>query len=98
MRPDSLLPDGYYRPIPIVWFTGAYLAQVAILSFIFLILYRLNDIFLYSISICSTYFIWSRTWKRGMSGASLAWRLSAIIIMSINLAMVCFAIYNRGPF
>lgn len=92
---DSLLPDGQYRPIPIVWFAGAVLMQVVLLPIIFLVLISYSGYFTVGATLLATGVIGFYTWERGMAEASMLWRGATIVALLFNLALVCLATTPR---
>lgn len=99
-RPDSSLPDWEvpdttYRPIPIVWFTGALLAQMVTLTAIFLLFSRLDAAYTSAIAGVTTGIIGAWTWRRGMSKAATGWKIATIAMLVAVLALVLLSVSGR---
>ncbi len=95
-RPDSSLPDWEvpdtaYRPIPIVWFTGAMVVQLVALFVIVLAFQHQTGWITISLSSLATGAIGKWTWDRGMSNAGYGWKLATITVMVAQLALACLA-------
>lgn len=99
-RPDSSLPDWEvpdtsYRPIPIVWFCAALLAQLISMAVSFKILLALHPYFTIGLCALMTGLIGRWTWERGMSGAGRGWKAATIIMLALQFgfaALLAFAI------
>ncbi len=87
-RPDSALPDWYmsdaaYRPIPIVWFAGAMMAQVIAQPIAFLVTGSLNFpawLMIATAALVSV-LIGKWAWKRGIGGAGMGWKIVTICML-----------------
>jgi hypothetical protein len=95
---DELFPDGEYRPIPIVWFAGAFVAQVALLFIAFFAFYALEPAYTVGVSALITIYIGWRTWRRGMKRAAVGWKLATFLVLLLNWALVSLAAQDRIPF
>ena len=92
-RPDSSLPDWEmpdtaYRPIPIVWFTGAFFIHLLAMMGIFLALAILGMSTPWlTVPACALAagLVGKWTWERGMADAGLGWRIATILILLFNL-------------
>lgn len=93
--PDWEVPDSSYRPIPIVWFTGAMLLQIVTFTVVFMALISAPGYFTSVICGLLTGLIGAWTWRRGMAGASLGWRIATVIMLVTQLAFLLLAISNR---
>ncbi len=99
-RPDSSLPDwempdGAYRPIPIVWFTGAFFLQMIALFAIAVLLSAKHGLFTIVLSALITGMIGAWTWSRGMKDAATGWKAATIAMLGIQLLCVCLAVSDR---
>ncbi|MBV7267093.1 hypothetical protein [Erythrobacter ani] len=99
-RPDSSLPDWEvpdtsYRPIPIVWFTGAFVIQTVVLFAIFILLLDQHGAITIALSALVTGAIGAWTWDRGMAQASRGWRAATIIAFLVNLLLVISSAASR---
>ena len=95
---DELFPDGEYRPIPIVWFTGAFIAQVGLLLLCFFGFYAFPPAFTWIASFLVTLWIGLKAWDRGMRTASRWWKTTTIAILAFNLGLVVLGSLDRIPF
>lgn len=93
--PDWQIPDGHYRPIPIVWFAGALLIQVVVLPVIFMLLLSKHGLFTVVIAAAVTGATGLWTWRRGMQHASFGWRVSTILMLVTVLALVIISASPR---
>ncbi|MEL7188112.1 MAG: hypothetical protein AAGK17_01055 [Pseudomonadota bacterium] len=95
-RPDSSLPDwempdAAYRPVPIVWFTGAFFLHFIVSSAILMILANQPAWAPIGLSALAGGAVFKWTWDRGMSAARFGWRLATTIMLVINVLYVAAA-------
>lgn len=97
-RPDSSLPDWEmpdtsYRPIPIVWFTGAFFLHLIVAMAVLFILSSQGP--LLSIALCALAAgaIGNWTWDRGMKSASLGWKIATVIMLMFNMLFVTASVF-----
>jgi hypothetical protein len=91
-RPDSSLPDWEvpdtaYRPIPIVWFTGAFLSHLLAIVALFLALGAAGLFTAWALvpaTALAAALIGAWTWDRGMRGAGTGWKIATIAILAFN--------------
>ena len=99
-RPDASLPDWEspdtsYRPIPIVWFAGALIAQVVTQSLIVAVFgLWLNSpaIAVIAIGLIASFFVWDMTMKRGLSEAAAAWRVATFAVLSFFFSLTALTV------
>lgn len=89
-RPDSQLPDwevpdAAYRPVPIVWFTGAFFAHLFVLIILSVILMAQPAWLVIGICGVATGAIGQWTWNRGMRDAGLGWKVATVAMLAVNL-------------
>jgi len=84
----TFMPVGRYRPIPIVWFAGAWVVQVLALVILFLLLMNKAALFTIAATAWSSLGIGKWTFGRGMSGASTAWKAATVAALLFNWGMV----------
>lgn len=89
-RPDSQLPDwevpdAAYRPVPIVWFTGAFFVHLFVLIVLSVILMAQPLWLVIAICGAATGGIGQWTWNRGMRDAALGWRVATVMMLAVNL-------------
>lgn len=99
-RPDASLPDWEspdtaYRPIPIVWFAGALITQVVGQAAIFLLfrhLWGFSELAVIAIAFAASILVWEVGMKRGLSTASLAWRVATFAILAFFFALTALSV------
>nr|WP_298927795.1 hypothetical protein [uncultured Erythrobacter sp.] len=83
--PDWEVPDTAYRPIPIVWFTGAFMVQLVAIT-VFLFAFSSQEPWLtIAASALATGAIGKWTWDRGMALAGLGWRTATVFMLLFNM-------------
>ncbi|KPL68557.1 hypothetical protein SZ64_10840 [Erythrobacter sp. SG61-1L] len=87
----SFLPEGTYRPLPIVWFAAAWLLQIFALPVMFFSLLTTHPAI--NIIACGllTYAIGRWTFRRGMAGAGNGWRIFTVLALGFNWVVVSVA-------
>lgn len=93
--PDWEMPDVAYRPIPIVWFTAAMLAQLGILGALFVVLITKHAALTIGISALVSAIIGAWTWERGMRSASTGWQIATIAILLVQFLLISIAAIGR---
>jgi hypothetical protein len=93
--PDWEVPDSSYRPIPIVWFTGALILQMIAIYAVFVIFLSQNGFITIGLAAMITGMIGGWTWKRGMKDAGSGWRIATIIMLMSQLLLVIVAVSER---
>lgn len=99
-RPDSSLPDwevpdSSYRPIPIVWFTGAFLLQALIVYSLLPLLSGFSGWLTIALAAMATGAIGMWTWDRGMKEAGTPWQAATIIVLLAQMAFIAIAVSHR---
>ncbi|MBD2841818.1 hypothetical protein [Erythrobacter rubeus] len=99
-RPDSSLPDWEvpdtaYRPIPIVWFTGALVVQMVAVFAIFILLLGQHGAITIALSALVTGAIGAWTWDRGMKDAGTGWKVATLAILTLTFLLVCAGSLDR---
>ncbi|MEL6738481.1 MAG: hypothetical protein AAFO28_06105 [Pseudomonadota bacterium] len=89
--PDWEVPDTAYRPIPIVWFTGAFLIHLMAAVCILIILGQFGSWFTVPAAASAAGLIGSWTWERGMRSAGAGWKIATIGILLFNTLFVLAA-------
>ena len=90
--PDWEMPDTAYRPIPIVWFTGAGLVTLIVLT-ILAVLLRSQSVWIgVAMGAVAVGGIGAWTWGRGMENAGGGWKLATILMLAGQLAFYAVAI------
>ncbi|MCP5397025.1 MAG: hypothetical protein H6918_09915 [Sphingomonadaceae bacterium] len=87
----SFMPEGAYRPVPIVWLGGAWFVQVAVLMVLFFLLLGKAAWFTIAAAGLATYGIHHWTWARGMKDAGTGWKVLTVLALGFNLALVVLA-------
>ena len=87
--PDWHIPDASYRPIPIAWFAAAFLLQMVVLFFVFIVLINQSGWLTILLAGLASGAIGMWTWDRGMREAGLGWRIATIATLSLQYGLVC---------
>lgn len=93
--PDWEVPDSAYRPVPIVWFTGAMIVQMVLLSTLFWVLILAHGSYTMAFGGVATGMIGAWTWRRGMARAAAAWQWATIIMLTLQLGLLLLAVTPR---
>jgi len=99
-RPDSSLPDWEvpdtaYRPIPIVWFTGAFVIQMVVVFAIFVMFLSQHGAITIALSALMTGVIGAWTWDRGMKDAGSGWQAATVVVLTATFLLVCAGAWER---
>lgn len=86
--PDWEVPDTSYRPIPIVWFTGAFLIHLVAVLAILVALGRFGAWLTVPAAALAAGVIGAWTWERGMRNAGAGWKIATVCILLFNLLFV----------
>ncbi|MHA7818313.1 MAG: hypothetical protein ACX930_01565 [Erythrobacter sp.] len=86
--PDWEVPDTAYRPVPIVWFTGAFFLHLLVTGLLALILMWQNGSVTFALSALAAGGIAKWTWDRGMKNAGTGWKVATILMLAFNLLFV----------
>ena len=89
--PDWEVPDTSYRPIPIVWFTGAFLIHLVAVMAILIALGRFGAWFTVPAAALAAGVIGAWTWERGMRAAGIGWKVATVLILLFNILFVLSA-------
>ncbi len=87
----SFIPEGTYRPIPIVWFTAAYLIHSLSLVILFLGLSNQAPWFTWLTTLIISIAVARWTFQRGMNNASKGWQIATILALAVNWSLVALA-------
>lgn len=93
--PDWEVPDSAYRPVPIVWFTAALIAQQIALGAVFAAIPAGSNRIAIALAALLSAMIGRWTWERGMGSASLGWRTAMLVVLVGQFALVALAIAAR---
>ena len=93
--PDWEVPDSAYRPIPIVWFTGALLVQLVALPIVLAIFSSSHGAFGLAGMALVSGGIGYWTWQRGMATAPGGWKAATIIAMLFVYGMYSLLTLDR---
>ena len=93
--PDWEMPDTAYRPIPIVWFTGAMLVELIVLAALAIILSAQSGWITIALGAVATFAIARWTWHRGMASAGTGWKIATIAILAVQFGFLCLAVSPR---
>jgi uncharacterized membrane protein YidH (DUF202 family) len=86
--PDSIIPDASYRPVPIAWFAAAFLLQMAMLTFLSIVLLQSSAWVTIVIASVATAVIGAWTWDRGMKQAGTGWQIATATMLAVQLGLV----------
>ncbi|WP_323801459.1 hypothetical protein [Parasphingorhabdus sp.] len=87
----SFVPEAHYRPIPIVWFAGAWFIQCFAMMVLFVVLLSKAQIFTLLTCAIVTYGLWHWTNQRGMKDASTGWKVTTIVALGFNYLVLVLA-------
>ena len=86
--PDWHVPDGSYRPIPIVWFAGAFLLQMLVLTVLFFALIAFHPVATIACALLVTAWIAHWTWERGIAQSGAGWKIATVAVLAMQLGLV----------
>lgn len=89
--PDWEVPDTSYRPIPIVWFTGAFLIHLVAAMAVLIALGRFGPWVTVPAAALAAGVIGAWTWERGMRSAATGWKIATVLVLLFNLVFVLSA-------
>lgn len=93
--PDWEVPDSAYRPVPIVWFTGAMILQMLVLGMLFFALLWANGLYTVIAGSAASGAIGAWTWRRGMAAAAAPWRVMTVAMLALQLGFVILTAIPR---
>ena len=93
---QSDLPEGWYRDIPIVWFTGALMSQIGVLFLLFVGSAWIGPNASKVLAILISIYILHRAWRRGIGSSSLGWRVATVAVLLVQLAIVVVGVDYSG--
>lgn len=91
----SFIPEGSYRPLPIVWCAGAWLIQIFVLPWVWILTLRAPPTVGALCAGLISFWIAHWTWRRGMARSSWAWQIATAALMVINLAAIVMLIFTE---
>ena len=92
----SFMPEGTYRPVPIVWFAGAYILQSLALVALFGILISKGSLLIIASSALATFGIGRMTFQRGMATAAKPWQIATVAMLLANFLLVVLGALARS--
>lgn len=93
--PDWEMPDGAYRPVPIVWFAGALFLQIIVQSLVTALVMGIFGGPAAVSFVCSaiaTALVWRNCWSRGMASAGQVWQVLTGAMLLSTLGLVALAL------
>ncbi|MEM8917940.1 MAG: hypothetical protein AAGE37_03690 [Pseudomonadota bacterium] len=87
----SFVPEAHYRPIPIVWFAGAWFLQSIGMTIMYLVLRNTAAIFTILTCAIISYGVWHWANERGMKDASSGWVFTTMVALGLNFALLIVA-------
>jgi hypothetical protein len=91
----SFIPEGTYRPIPIVWLTAAWVVHSFSLAALYLVLINKAGIFTLLTTAIITFWVTRWTFGRGMAEAGTGWKVATVVLLTINWLLVAMGAYGR---
>lgn len=89
----SFVPEGTYRPVPIVWLAGAGFLQIFALIFLFVLLFGRPPFYTLAATGLISFSIGRWTFRRGMAQAGRGWRVFTVAVLVLNWAIVSFGAF-----
>ena len=91
----SFIPEGSYRPVPIVWLTAAWVVHSFVLIALFALLFSKPAI--YTLLTTGIVTIWVTRWTfaRGMAEAAGGWKVATVVLLVINWLFVAMGAYGH---
>ncbi len=83
--PDWDIPDAAYRPVPIVWFFSAWLAQTFGMMLVFAVFARFGPLAVAGACLVLTGLVTMWTWNRGMKDAGTGWKIASVVMLGGQL-------------
>lgn len=93
--PDWEVPDSSYRPVPIVWFTGAMLLEFLAVWLVTLVLWSQAGLLVMAMAALVTIVVGRWTWRRGMAGAGAGWKAATLAMFAVQLGLVWVVVGTR---
>lgn len=86
--PDWEMPDTAYRPVPIVWFFSAFLAQIFVMALLYAVISGFSPIIALAACLIASGLIGMWTWERGMKHAGIGWKSATIAMLALQFGFV----------
>lgn len=90
--PDWDVPDSTYRPVPIVWFTGALFVTMFALGLLAILFAATSGWLTLVLAGLVILLIGRWTWRRGMDTAGTGWKVATVLMLAFQLAMLWLAV------
>ncbi|MEO5586127.1 MAG: hypothetical protein ABIQ81_00380 [Novosphingobium sp.] len=91
----SFIPEGAYRPVPIVWFVAAWVVHSFSLFVLFAILINKPAIFTWLTTLLISFAVIRWTFNRGMRQAGRGWQIATVVALAINWGLVALTAAAR---
>jgi hypothetical protein len=91
----SFVPEGTYRPVPIVWFAAAWIVHSFSIGFLFLLLINKAAIFTWLTTLLISFAVARWTFNRGMRDSGLGWRIATIAALACNWGLIALTAAAR---
>ena len=98
-RMDGLRPDGYYRPIPIVWIAALIAAFGPVLGALYLINFlwlKWSGWTLATFGAIWLSYLVYRTWPRKLAQAAIGWRIAALLAVGLQYGLFTLGAFNQA--
>lgn len=80
----SFMPEGTYRPIPIVWFVAAWVVHNIAMWILVALLAGRHPFFVISTTVMASAWVLNRTFEAGMKDAATGWKIALVIALLLN--------------
>jgi hypothetical protein len=90
----SFMPMGFYRPVPIVRFTGLIVLQSAIDVALVAVLAGFPGVVTLGAGTVVALVLLRRAWRRWLATASHGWKVATVVALGLNLALVALASFS----
>lgn len=91
----SFVPEGTYRPVPIVWFAAAWIVDSFSIGFLFLLLINKPAILTWLTTLLVSFVVARWTFNRGMHHAGSGWKIATVAALAINWGLIALTASAR---
>ena len=83
----AFVPEGTYRPLPIVWLVSAWLLHSFAMMILLALLSGKPVLVTLGVTLIASYGVGSMLFERGMKDAALGWKISTVLALAVNWAL-----------
>jgi hypothetical protein len=83
----SFMPEGTYRPIPIVWLVSAWVVHNIAMWLLVALLTGKHPFFVVATTVMASGWVLNRTYAAGMKRAGLGWKIALVLALLLNWAL-----------